>query len=151
MRTMAILDAGDVAPDFELETDSGDRVSSRALTGKPIVLFFYPKDDTPGCTVECKEFRDARDAFRERAFVFGVSPDDVASHQAFRDKYALNFPLLSDVGHQVADRFGVWGQRKSGSVGILRTTFVIRDGKISKVFTDVKPEGHAAEVLAALG
>lgn len=147
---MAILNPGDAAPSFDLETDKGERVSSAQLQGKPIVLFFYPKDDTPGCTVECKEFRDARDAFTERAFVYGISPDDVASHQAFRDKYALNFPLLSDPGHRVADQFGVWGERKSGSVGILRTTFLIADGKISRVFQDVKPEGHAAEVLAAL-
>lgn len=147
---MAILNPGDAAPSFDLETDKGERVSSAQLQGKPIVLFFYPKDDTPGCTVECKEFRDARDAFTERAFVYGISPDDVASHQAFRNKYALNFPLLSDPGHRVADQFGVWGERKSGSVGILRTTFLIADGKISRVFQDVKPEGHAAEVLAAL-
>jgi thioredoxin-dependent peroxiredoxin len=147
---MPILQAGDAAPSFELETDSGERVSSSTLQGKPIVLFFYPKDDTPGCTIECKEFRDSRDAFKERAFVFGISPDDIESHRAFRDKFALNFPLLSDVGHGVADQFGVWGERKNGSVGILRTTFVIAQGKVSRVFTDVKPEGHAAEVLAAL-
>lgn len=147
---MPLLNAGDAAPDFELQTDTGDRVSSSTLKGKPIVLFFYPKDDTPGCTIECKEFRDARDSFKERAFVFGISPDDVVSHQAFRDKYSLNFPLLSDVGHQVAERFGAWGPRKNGSEGILRTTFIIADGKVRKVFTDVKPEGHAGEVLAAL-
>jgi thioredoxin-dependent peroxiredoxin len=146
-----ILKSGDSAPSFDLETDTGDRVSSQTLSGKPVVLFFYPKDDTPGCTIECKEFRDARDSFKERAFVFGISPDDVTSHQAFRDKYALNFPLLSDVGHRVADAFGVWGERKNGSVGISRTTFVLKEGKVSRVFTDVKPEGHAAEVLAALG
>jgi peroxiredoxin Q/BCP len=150
-RLMAILNAGDDAPSFDLETDTGERVSSRALQGKPIVLFFYPKDDTPGCTIECKEFRDAKAAFEERAFVFGISPDDVASHQAFRDKYALNFPLLSDTGHQVADAFGVWAERKPGSFGILRTTFIIESGKISRVFGSVKPEGHAAEVLGALG
>jgi thioredoxin-dependent peroxiredoxin len=148
---MPILAAGDSAPSFDLETDTGERVSSTALEGKPIVLFFYPKDDTPGCTIECKEFRDARDSFKERAFVFGISPDDVASHQAFRDKFALNFPLLSDVGHQVADQFGVWGETKSGRIGISRTTFILQGGKVSKVFKDVKPEGHAAEVLAALG
>lgn len=147
---MAILNVGDPAPTFDLETDAGERVSSQALQGKPIVLFFYPKDDTPGCTIECKEFRDARDAFAERAFVFGISPDDVTSHQAFRDKYALNFPLLSDVGHRVADAFGVWAERKPGSFGILRTTFILRAGKVEKVFANVKPEGHAAEVLAAL-
>ena len=120
------------------------------MQDKPLVLFFYPKDDTPGCTIECKEFRDARAEFEAKAHVFGISPDDVASHQAFRDKYALNFPLLSDPGHEVASQFGVWALKKNGSEGIHRTTFVIRDGKIARVFSDVKPEGHAAQVLATL-
>lgn len=146
---MPTLKEGDVAPEFALKTDQGQDVTLSALRGKPVVLFFYPKDDTPGCTRECKEFRDARSQFQDRAHVFGISPDDIASHQAFRDKYALNFPLLSDPGHQVAERFGVWGAKKSGE-GIHRTTFVIRDGKIARVFADVKPEGHAAQVLAAL-
>jgi peroxiredoxin Q/BCP len=147
---MPSLNAGDRAPNFQLQTDEGRSVSLAALSDKPVVLFFYPKDDTPGCTIECKEFRDARASFNERAHVFGISPDDVASHQAFRDKYALNFPLLSDPGHKIADQFGVWGPRKNGSEGILRTTFVIQGGNVARVFTDVKPEGHAAEVLAAL-
>ncbi|HSY23342.1 MAG TPA: peroxiredoxin [Polyangiaceae bacterium] len=116
----------------------------------PSFLFFYPKDDTPGCTIECKEFRDARVEFENRAHVFGISPDDVSSHRSFRDKYALNFPLLSDPGHKVADQFGVWGLRPNGKEGIHRTTFILRGGKIARVFVDVKPEGHAAEVLAAL-
>ena len=147
---MPILNQGEPAPSFTLKTDDGRDVSLEALQDLPIVLFFYPKDDTPGCTIECKEFRDARPAFEARAHVFGISPDDAASHQAFRDKYALNFPLLSDPGHRVADQFGVWALKKSGTEGIHRTTFVIRDGKIARVFKDVKPEGHAAEVLAAL-
>lgn len=147
---MPILQDGDPAPEFQLKTDRGDEVALQSLSNKPVVLFFYPKDDTPGCTIECKEFRDARAQFEARAHVYGISPDDVASHQAFRDKYALNFPLLSDPGHRVADRFGVWGVRKNGSEGILRTTFILRDGKVARVFADVKPEGHAAEVLAAL-
>jgi peroxiredoxin Q/BCP len=144
-----MLKPGDDAPDFSLPTDAGETVTLSALRDRPIVLFFYPKDDTPGCTIECKEFRDARPQFEEKAHVFGISPDDAASHQAFRDKYALNFPLLSDAGHAVADRYGVWGETKWGT-GILRTTFVIRDGKIARVFESVKPQGHAAEVLAAL-
>ncbi|MGC4086515.1 MAG: peroxiredoxin [Polyangiaceae bacterium] len=148
---MAILSPGDASPEFTLQTDAGERVSLGPQSPKPIVLFFYPKDDTPGCTIECKEFRDARPQFSERALVFGISPDDVASHQAFRDKFGLNFPLLSDPGHRVADLFGVWGPKKNGSEGIHRTTFVIRGGKVEHVFRDVKPEGHAAEVLAALG
>jgi peroxiredoxin Q/BCP len=145
-----MLSQGDTAPDFTLETDTGDKVTLSRQTDKPVVLFFYPQDDTPGCTIECKEFRDARTAYLDRAHVFGISPDDVASHQAFRDKYALNFPLLADPGHAVADAFGVWGPKPNGRVGIHRTTFVIRAGKIDRVFTNVKPEGHAQEVLAVL-
>jgi peroxiredoxin Q/BCP len=147
---MPILDEGAPAPNFTLKTDDGTDVTLETLQDKPVVLFFYPKDDTPGCTIECKEFRDARPAFSARAHVFGISPDDMASHQAFRDKYGLNFPLLSDPGHRVANQFGVWGPKKSGNEGIHRTTFVIRDQKIVRVFRDVKPEGHAAEVLAIL-
>jgi peroxiredoxin Q/BCP len=147
---MPILNEGEPAPNFTLNTDDGTAVTLAALQDKPVVLFFYPKDDTPGCTIECKEFRDARPEFEARAHVFGISPDDQASHQAFRDKYALNFPLLSDPGHRVADLFGVWALKKSGNEGIHRTTFVIRGERIARVFKDVKPEGHAAEVLAAL-
>lgn len=147
---MPIVSEGEPAPNFTLQTDEGTPVTLAALQDKPTVLFFYPKDDTPGCTIECKEFRDARSEFAAKAHVFGISPDDLVSHQAFRDKYALNFPLLSDPGHQVADLFGVWAAKKNGGEGIHRTTFVIRDGKIARVFRDVKPEGHAAEVLAAL-
>jgi thioredoxin-dependent peroxiredoxin len=147
---MPQLKEGDTAPEFTLKTDLGEDVTLSALKGKPTVLFFYPKDDTPGCTIECKEFRDARSQFQDRAHVFGISPDDAASHRAFREKYALNFPLLSDPGHQVADRFGVWGPRPNGKEGIHRTTFIVRDGKVARVFVNVKPEGHAAEVLAAV-
>jgi len=147
---MPVLKVGDDAPAFSLQNDKGESVTLGAERGLPTVLFFYPKDDTPGCTIECKEFRDARAAFEARARVFGISPDDVASHQAFRDKFGLNFPLLSDQGHKVADAFGVWGLRKNGSEGVLRTTFVIQAGKIARVWTDVKPEGHAQEVLAAV-
>jgi peroxiredoxin Q/BCP len=147
---MPILNEGDPVPQFTLKTDSGSDITLSALPDKPVVLFFYPKDDTPGCTIECKEFRDAKREFEARAYVFGISPDDMASHQAFRDKYALNFPLLSDPGHRVADQFGVWAPKKNGTEGIHRTTFVIKGGKVARVFKDVKPEGHAAEVLAAL-
>lgn len=147
---MPLLKPGDNAPEVTLADDSGKQVSLTAFKDKPIVLFFYPKDDTPGCTIECKEFRDARAQFLAKAHVFGISPDDAASHQAFRDKYALNFPLLSDPGHLVAERFGAWGLRPSGKEGIFRTTFILKDGKVAQVFAEVKPEGHAAEVLAAL-
>lgn len=144
-----MLKAGDNAPDFTLETDKGQKVALRDLRGRPVVLFFYPKDDTPGCTIECKEFRDAQEKFESKAYVFGISPDDRASHEAFRDKFGLNFPLLCDPGHKVADQFGAWGQTNWGE-GILRTTFILVDGKVSQVFEKVKPQGHAAEVLAAL-
>jgi len=147
---MPLLEAGAPAPTFTLKTDAGSDVTLSELRDKPIVLFFYPKDDTPGCTIECKEFRDAKPELEARAYVFGISPDDQASHRAFRDKYALNFPLLSDPGHRVADLFGVWGPKKSGNEGIHRTTFIISGQKIARVFKEVKPEGHAAEVLAAL-
>jgi thioredoxin-dependent peroxiredoxin len=147
---MSVLKAGDTAPLFTLVTDAGKSVSLADLRDKPAILFFYPKDDTPGCTIECKEFRDARAEFLDKAHVFGISPDDMASHQAFRDKYALNFPLLSDPGHAVADQYGVWGVKPNGNAGIFRTTFSINGGKIARVFEAVKPEGHAAEVLAAL-
>jgi peroxiredoxin Q/BCP len=147
---MPVAAVGASAPDFTLATDEGAPVTLSGLRDKPVILFFYPKDDTPGCTIECKEFRDARAAFLGKAHVFGISPDDMASHQAFRDKYALNFPLLSDPGHKVALDYGVWGVKPSGNEGIFRTTFIIRDGKVAKVFEAVKPEGHAAEVLAAI-
>jgi len=147
---MPVLKPGDPAPDVKLPDELGNELDLGSLRDRPIILFFYPKDDTPGCTIECKEFRDARPRFLDKAHLYGISPDDAASHQAFRDKYALNFPLLSDPGHKAADRFGVWGEKPNGKEGIFRTTFILRDGKIAKVFENVKPEGHAAEVLAAL-
>jgi peroxiredoxin Q/BCP len=145
-----MLTQGQAAPGFTLKTDAGQDVTLSAQGNRPTILFFYPKDDTPGCTIEYKEFRDARAEFLDRADVYGISPDDAVSHQAFRDKYGLNFPLLSDPGHEVASKFGVWGPKKTGGEGIRRTTFIIRAGLIARVFTDVKPEGHAKEVLAAL-
>jgi peroxiredoxin Q/BCP len=147
---MAILTAGSPAPKFELHNDHGETVTIDATSGQPIVLFFYPKDDTPGCTIECKEFRDTAPAFEAKARVFGISPDGLESHQAFRDKFGLNFPLLSDPGHKIADVFGAWGLKKNGGEGILRTTFVLHAGKVAHVFTDVTPTGHAQEVLTAV-
>lgn len=145
-----MLQPGNPAPAFRLRDDHGGWVELAALRDKPVVLFFYPKDDTPGCTIECKEFRDAREALASRAHVLGISADDLASHQAFRDKYALNFPLLSDIERSVCNAFGVWGPTRWGD-GIRRTTFIIDTaGQISRVFEDVQPQGHAAEVLAAL-
>lgn len=121
---------GNTAPNFTLETDKGAKVTLSQLRGRQVVLFFCPRDDTPGCTIECKEFRDAAPKFEGKALVFGVSADDRASHEAFRDKFSLNFPLLCDVGHKVCDACGVWGPTKWGD-GIRRTTVMVgADGAI---------------------
>lgn len=152
---MTPLTEGAEAPDFSLESDSGDTVSLSQLRGKPVVLYFYPRDDTPGCTTEACEFRDAwAEVKRTGAVVLGVSPDTAASHQKFKGKFRLPFPLLADPDHKVAERYGAWGERSMYGrkfQGILRTTFVIGpDGRIKKVFERVKPKGHAAEVLKSL-
>lgn len=146
---------GGPAPDFELETDGGDSVRLSALRGKQVVLYFYPKDDTTGCTTQACGIRDAWGEFqREGAVVLGVSPDDVASHDRFKEKYSLPFTLLADEGHKVADAYGVWGPKKyRGKTyeGITRSTFVIgADGTVKKVMSRVKPETHAEDVLAVL-
>ncbi len=151
----AIPAPGSVAPDFTLPSDEGASVTLSELRGRTIVLYFYPKDDTSGCTTEACEFRDRwADVRRSRALVFGVSPDDVRSHQKFRAKHTLPFPLLADTDHAVAEAYGVWGEKSMYGRkyhGILRTTFIIDgEGRISRVFEKVKPAGHAAEVLAAL-
>jgi peroxiredoxin Q/BCP len=107
-----MLKAGDQAPPFSLPSDSGETIALKDLKGKPLVLYFYPKDDTSGCTVEACEFRDSWSQVRKSgAVILGVSPDDVSSHQKFRDKYSLPFPLLADEGHEVAKAFGVWGEK----------------------------------------
>ena|SRR4051812_15215127 len=146
-----MLKVGDQAPQFTLETDSGTKVTLSELVDKPVVIFFYPKDDTPGCTIECKEFRDASPKFAGKAHVFGISHDDRESHQRFRDKFGLNFPLLSDPGGKVASQFGVWKDTSQWGAMSLRTTFVIEKGQIVRVFENVKPQGHAEQVLASLG
>jgi thioredoxin-dependent peroxiredoxin len=150
-----VIEEGQPAPDFELESDTGETVKLSELRGRPVVLYFYPKDDTPGCTTEACEFRDAYDVFRDRgAEVLGVSPDDVASHGKFKTKHELPFTLLADPDHSVADKYGVWGERTYAGksyMGINRSTFIIdRDGKIARAMIGVKPAGHAADVLAAL-
>jgi peroxiredoxin Q/BCP len=152
---MTPLAEGAEAPDFSLESDSGETVSLSQLRGKPVVLYFYPRDDTPGCTTEACEFRDAwTEVKRTGAVVLGVSPDTAASHKKFRAKFRLPFALLADPDHKVAERYGAWGERSMYGrkfMGILRTTFVIGpDGRILKVFERVKPKGHAAEVLKSL-
>jgi peroxiredoxin Q/BCP len=150
-----MVSEGTPAPDFELTSDSGERVRLSDLRGKPVVLYFYPKDDTPGCTTEACEFRDAYDVFRDRgAEVLGVSPDDAASHVKFKTKYELPFTLLADPDHEVADKYGVWGERKFAGktyMGINRSTFIIdSDGKVAKAMVGIKPAGHAAAVLDSL-
>src|SRR3989442_11391982 len=143
---------GSPAPDFELTSDSGERIRLSALRGKPVVLYFYPKDDTPGCTKEACEFRDAYDVFRDRgAEILGVSPDDVRSHEKFKTKYDLPFTLLADPGHTTAEAYGVWGERSFAGkkyMGVNRSTFVIDEaGKVARAMIGIKPAGHASDVL----
>lgn len=150
-----MLKQGDRAPDFELATDGGGSVRLSDLRGKRVVLYFYPKDDTSGCTKQACAFRDTRDEWKERnVIVLGVSPDKVASHDRFRDKYDLNFPLLSDPDHSVAEAYGAWGKKKMYGreyEGILRTTFVIDEqGTIEKVYEKVKAAENASRVLQDL-
>jgi len=147
--------AGMEAPDFTLQSDSGTSVTLSGLRGRPVVLYFYPRDDTPGCTVEACEFRDAwGDVEKAGAVVIGVSPDDVPSHGRFRTKFQLPFPLLADPEHRVAELYGVWGEKSMYGrkfFGILRTTFVIdSSGRVLQVFERVKPKGHALRVLEVL-
>ena len=147
------------APDFTLQSDEGKQVSLKALRGAPVVLYFYPKDDTSGCTTEACEFRDLFPRFEAGgAVVLGVSPDDVKSHVKFKKKYGLPFTLLADTEKEAAQAYGVWKEKSMYGrkyMGVERTTFLIdANGKVARVFEKVKPAGHAAEVqeaLAALG
>ena len=150
-----MVEEGKTAPDFELTSDTGERVKLSDLRGKPVVLYFYPKDDTPGCTAQACGIRDAYAEFKQRgAVVLGVSPDDEASHVKFRDKYSLPFTLLADPDHQVAEEYGVWVEKNAYGkkrMGIERSTFLIdSDGHVAKVMRRVKPDTHADDVLAAL-
>jgi thioredoxin-dependent peroxiredoxin len=147
---------GQPAPDFHLASTEGRDISLSDFRGKQaVVLYFYPRDDTPGCTAEACSFRDLRALFNERgAEILGVSTDTVKSHKKFQEKFHLTFPLLADTDHAVADQYGVWQQRKFMGrqfMGIARTTFVVdKDGTIKAVFPNVKVEGHADKVLKAL-
>jgi peroxiredoxin Q/BCP len=150
-----VIEEGTPAPDFELGADDGGRVRLSELRGRPVVLYFYPKDDTPGCTAQACEIRDEYAEFRERgAVVLGVSPDDEASHARFKSKHGLPFALLADPDHKVAEQYGVWGEREYRGkkyMGINRSTFVIDSGgQVAKALYGVKPQGHAEKVLAAL-
>ncbi|MGA9838326.1 MAG: thioredoxin-dependent thiol peroxidase [Gemmatimonadaceae bacterium] len=150
-----MLTIGKAAPAFTLETDTGETLSLKDLKGTPVVLYFYPKDDTSGCTVEACEFRDVFPKFKKsKAVIVGVSPDPVKSHEKFKAKYHLPFTLLADPDHAVAERYGVWKEKSMYGrkyMGIERTTFIINAaGKVARVFPKVKPKGHAEEVHAAL-
>ena len=149
------LEPGTKAPAFTLTSDSGEKVKLSDLVGSPVVLYFYPKDDTPGCTKEACAFRDKSVELKKLgAKVFGVSPDDVKSHEKFRDKYSLNFPLLADLEHKIAEKYGAWREKNmygKKSMGIQRSTYLIdAAGKIAKVWKKVSVDGHDEQVIAAL-
>jgi peroxiredoxin Q/BCP len=151
-----VIEEGKPAPDFELTSDAGERISLSSLRGKPVVLYFYPKDDTPGCTTQACGIRDAWSEFEETgAVVLGVSPDDEESHVQFKQKFGLPFTLLADPEHKVADEYGVWGELSFDGhtfPGVKRSTFVIDEaGDVARVMRDVNPNLHTADVLAALG
>ena len=151
-----MVEEGKPAPDFELHTDAGESVKLSDFRGKPVVLYFYPKDDTPGCTKQACGIRDSYDEFEQRgAIVLGVSPDEETSHVKFKEKYELPFTLLADADHEVAERYGVWVEREREGkkhMGIERTTFVVDpDGTLTKVMRRVDPQRHADDVLAAFG
>jgi thioredoxin-dependent peroxiredoxin len=150
-----MLQEGDKAPDISLQTDSGEEFRLSDLKGKRVVLYFYPKADTPGCTMEACEFRDEIKAFAKRgAAVVGVSPDKPAAQSRFKEKYKLPFPLLADSEKSAAEAYGVWREKNMYGkkvMGIVRSTFVIGpDGKIEKIYSPVKAKGHAAQVLTEL-
>ena len=150
------IPAGIPAPDFELLDDTGTPRKLSDYRGRNVVLYFYPKDDTPGCTKEACNFRDDYSAYENAGVVIlGVSPDSVASHVKFKKKFQLPFPLLADEGHKVCDLYGVWGPKKfmgRSYDGVLRTTFLIdENGTIVRVFENVRPPEHSAELLTTLG
>ena len=150
-----LVESGTAAPDFTLRSDAGESVSLASLRGRPVVLYFYPKDDTPGCTTQACGIRDAWGEFeRSGAVVLGVSPDGEASHVEFREKYDLPFTLLADPDHATAEAYGVWVEKSMYGktyMGVERSTFVIdADGNVTKVLRKVKPATHADDVLAAL-
>ena len=149
------IEAGQRAPAFTLTADDGRKVRLADLQGQPVVLYFYPRDDTPGCTREACSFRDQHATLKKLgARVMGISTDSSESHGKFRDKYDLNFPLLSDPEHAVAEKYGAWREKNmygKKSMGIQRSTFLIgADGKVAKVWKAVKVDGHDAQVIAAL-
>jgi thioredoxin-dependent peroxiredoxin len=152
---MAQLEEGAQAPTFTLPDQDGNRVSLDDFKGSKVLVYFYPADDTPGCTKEACQFNDNLSGFRSAGVpVVGVSPDNAASHQRFRGKYGLRFPLLTDADHAVMDAWGAWGEKTSygrTSVGVLRSTFLLdEDGRVERAWHNVKADGHAATVLSQL-
>jgi thioredoxin-dependent peroxiredoxin len=152
---MPVLSPGDIAPDFTLAESGGGTRSLHDLRGRSVILFFYPKDDTPGCTKEACSFRDSYADYQGiDAEILGISRDDVKSHDKFTAKYNLPFPLLADLDHQVSEAYGAWGEKSLYGrkyMGMIRTTYLIdTEGKVQQVWTKVKPAGHAHEVLKAL-
>jgi peroxiredoxin Q/BCP len=150
-----MVEEGKPAPDFELTTDTGDSVKLSDFRGKPVVLYFYPKDDTPGCTTQACSIRDSYGEFEKAgAVVLGVSPDDEKSHVKFKEKYELPFTLLADPEHKVAEQYGTWVEKKNYGKeywGVERSTFLIdSQGNVAKVMRRVKPDTHTDEVLAAM-
>jgi peroxiredoxin Q/BCP len=150
------LESGDKAPAFTLADQDGNKVSLRDYSGSPVVVYFYPADDTPGCTKEACQFNDNLRAFsRAGVAVLGVSPDGAEKHTAFRKKYGLRFPLLTDAGHAVMERYGAWGEKTlygKKSVGVIRSTFLVGpNGKVQRAWYHVKADGHAEKVLAEIG
>ena len=149
------IEEGTKAPDFTLQADDGTKVKLSALRGSPVVLYFYPRDDTPGCTREACAFRDEHSALQKAgAVVLGVSPDSEATHAKFAGKYKLPFPLLADPDHAVSERYGAWGEKSLYGrkfMGIQRSTFLIDgSGKVSRVWPKVKVDGHVDQVLEAI-
>ena len=150
-----MLAIGDTAPDFTLPTDTGEELSLSSLRGRPVVIYFYPKDDTPGCTTESCEFRDLMPRFdASNATILGVSPDSVKSHQKFKTKFELPFTLIADTEKVACQAYDVWKEKSMYGkkyMGVERTSFVIdTNGKISHIFGKVKPAGHAADVMEAV-
>jgi thioredoxin-dependent peroxiredoxin len=149
------VEEGAKAPSFSLKDDGGKTLRLSQFSGQPVVLYFYPKDDTPGCTKQACAFRDQSKALHKHgAIVLGVSPDDVESHARFKAKYGLNFPLLADPDHAIAAKYGAWREKNmygKKSMGVQRSSFLIdSQGRVAKVWKRVKVEGHAEQVLAAL-
>jgi peroxiredoxin Q/BCP len=152
---MARLEAGDKAPAFKLPDQDGTAVALKDFAGAPVVVYFYPADDTPGCTKEACQFNDNLRAFnRSGVKVVGISPDGAAKHTAFRKKYGLKFPLLSDPEHAVMEAYGAWGEKTMygrKTVGTIRSTFLVdARGKVARAWYNVRADGHAAKVLEAL-